>query len=247
MPDLLAIQRRFQRLVITGAGDLAGLLSSGELGIYAHAYVQRLHDVLAADHPTLLAALGAERFSELVAGYVRARPPTSFTVRDAGAALAEHLDGVATAPPWAADLARLERALIEVFDGPDAPPLAREQVDPATLPALRLQWVPSSAIVPLGWSVDELWSVLDEGGPFVAPEPASRAVLVWRRGLVVVHRTLDPDEATLAEAIAAGTTFADACALLAADRPDDAAARAIALLVRWLDAEVLSAPEETSV
>lgn len=247
MSELLAVQRRFQALATSGADVLAGLLAGGDLGIYAHAYVQRLVDVLASDHPKLQTALGAERFSELMTGYVRARPPTSFTVRDAGAALADHLDGHPDVPPWAADLARLERALLEVFDGPDGAPLGRAQladVAPAALPALPLRWGPSSAVVPLAWSVDDLWSALEDDFGVLEPVPGPRTVLVWRRGLAVVHRTLDTDEAALAPAIATGITFADACALLDAHRDGDVAERAIELLVRWLDAEVLRAPEE---
>jgi hypothetical protein len=64
-------------------------------------------------------------------------------------------------------------------------------------------------------------------------------VLVWRRDLTVIHRTLEADEAALASAVAAGVTFAEACEVVARFT-DEPAARAIELLLRWLEAEALA-------
>jgi hypothetical protein len=241
--DLRDLQRRFQALVVAGHGDPRGLIAGGELGIYAYAYGARLLEALRVDHPKLEAALGAAGFADAVAGYVAARPPSSFTLRELGVDLAAHLDRAATAPPWAGDLARLERARVEAFDGPDHVALTRDHVAalaPAAIAALPLAWVPASAVVPLGWSVDELWSALEDSAPSPVVVAGARAVLVWRRDLEVIHRTLDPDEAALAPRIAAGATFADVCGALA-DTTADPAPRALALLLRWLDAAALRA------
>lgn len=246
MAELVALQRRFQALVVAGHGDLAGLLGGGELGIYAHAYGARLHDVLAVDHPVLKAALGDEGFAALAAGYLAACPPSSYTVRDVGLRLAEHLAADGAAPPWAAALARLERARVEVFDGPDADTLGRDAVAalaPDELPGLRLRWVPASALVGLGWSVDDGWSEVEDGRAWPPPGPVERTVLVWRRDEEVVHRALAPDEALVAPALVDGASFAEVCERLLAchDDGEAVAARAIELLVGWLDAGALRA------
>lgn len=241
---LRALQARFLALVTSGHGDPRGLIASGELGIYAYAYGARLRDALRADHPKLEAALGADRFAALVEGYVAARPPRSSTLRDLGVDLAAHLDRRAAsdaAPPWAGDLARLERARVEVFDGADHAALTTADVaalEPAAIAALPLAWVPASAVVPLGWSVDEVWSAVEDGAPPPAVIAGSRVVLVWRRDLEVIHRTLEPDEAALAPGLAAGATFAEVCGALA-EHTDDPAPRALELLRRWLDAAAL--------
>jgi hypothetical protein len=127
MTALAALQARFLALVTTGRGDPRGLLASGELGIYAHAYGARLLEALRGDHPKLEAALGAAQFATLIEGYVAARPPSSFTLRDYGIDLPGWL-ATADAPPWAADLARLERARVEVFDAADQVALSRDEV-----------------------------------------------------------------------------------------------------------------------
>ncbi|MBK9033873.1 MAG: putative DNA-binding domain-containing protein [Myxococcales bacterium] len=243
--SLLEQQRAFQALVTSGGGDPRGLIAAGELGIYAFAYGARLRDALRADHPKLEASLGPARFDEEVDGYVAARPPSTWTLRDLGVALGAYLDGAADVPPWAGDLARLERARVEVFDGADATPLGRDDVaalPPDALAALALAWVPASAVVTLAWTVDDGWAALERDAPWIEPAATARTVLVWRRGLEVVHRTLEPDEAVVAPVLAAAARFADVCAALA-PLTDEPADRAIALLIRWLDAGALTGPE----
>lgn len=242
MTALAELEAWFLRLVTSGRGDPRGLIAGGELGIYAHAYGARLLEALRVDHPKLVAALGDERFAALVEGYVAARPPSSFTLRDYGVDLPRWLAG-ADAPPWAADLARLERARVEAFDAADAAPLTRDELAtraPEELPGLVLRWVPAAQVVTVAWSVDDTWSDLEDG---VAPRPATagpRTILVWRRDVEVIHRTLEADEAAVADAVATGASFADVCETLAR-HSDEPAARAIELLVRWLDAACLTA------
>ena len=152
----------------------------------------------------------------------------------------------ALAPPWAAELAALERARVEVFDGPDAAPLAQPEVIAlgTELPELVLAWVPSSVVVPLAWAVDDLWSAIEDGQPAFEPAAEARVVLVWRRDISVLHRTLEPDEAELARAVASGARFADVCERLGGIHGDDASARAVELLLRWLEAAALAAPSD---
>lgn len=245
--SLLEQQRAFQALVTSGRGDPRGLVASGELGIYAFAYGARLRDALRVDHPKLEAALGASRFAELVDGYVAARPPSAWTLRELGLELGPYLDGAVDVPPWAGDLARLERARVEVFDGADATPLGRDDVaalPPEALATLALAWVPASAVVTLRWTVDDGWTALEDAAPWGEPAATARAVLVWRRGLEVIHRTLEPDEADVAQSLAEGTSFAALCAALALSA-EEPAARAVELLIRWLDAGVLTCPDIT--
>jgi len=190
MPDLTALQRQFYDRVVTGA-PADGLIGTGDIDVYARMYRSRLYDTLAGDYPKLRVALGDERFGAVVAAYFRTHPPRSFTLRDAGLDLPGFLRGDPSAPPWAADLAMLERARVEVFDGPDAPPLVHDEVAALgdELPALVLSWVPSSVVVSLAWTVDELWSAIEDGEPPGEPAPAERTVLVWRREVAVLHRT----------------------------------------------------------
>lgn len=245
MSDLARLQREFYDRVVdrTAAPDLIG---SGDVDIYARMYASRLYDSLADDYPKLRAALGDDRFGDVVREFLAVHRPRSFTMRDAGLGLAEFLRERSLGlgwPAWAADLAALERARIEVFDGPDAEPLTQAEVAGLgeALPDLVLRWVPSSGIVPIAWSVDDTWSAIEDGQPFDEPVPAERVVLAWRRDVAALHRTLDDDEGQLAAQIARGSAFAEVCELLGQLHGDAAGQRAVELLVRWLHAEALDA------
>lgn len=269
--------------------DARDLVERGEidelerLHVYEHAYIARIASVLVHDYPKLAHFVGESVLRSWTARYLRAYPPSSFSLREVGAHLARwivesgiareseahrtahdddahrtahHDDAHRTAPDafstaLVADLARLERARTEVFDGPDATPLSRDDLasmGPEDFPSLPLRLVPSSRVVTLETTADDVWDAIesrdenDDGpnGPPSADERyAERVVLVWRRELKVIHRTLDADEARIVSTMIAGTTFGAACELL-----DEATAaeRAIELLVRWLDAQILARP-----
>src|SRR5690606_1593830 len=158
------------------------------------------------------------------------------SLREVGAHLARFLDESGMARHLG-ELARLERARLEVFDGEDAAPLSRDDLaalDPVEFPALRLRLVPSSRVVAMTTNADDLWDALEDGREPPAVTAVTRVVLVWRREYTVIHRTLEADEARVASALADGTSFGVLCEQLEAP-----AERAIALLVRWLDAKCL--------
>jgi len=247
MRDLSAIQRRFYELVTGGSiavepGLVVG--SPERLAIYARMYLDRLHDVLWDDYPKLVAVLGAAVFRALVERYLRASPPTSFTVCDTGATLPEYLATRDDLSPWLADLARLERARVDVFDAADARVLSRDDLAglaPEDWVGFSIGWVPASTIVRVAWAVDDLWNAVEEETTLEPPSQSPRTILVWRRALTVFHRTLEPDEAAVAEVVRT-CTIGDVCAAIGEiDTTTTPAQRAIELLTRWLDAETLAA------
>jgi hypothetical protein len=248
MAELARLQRQFYDRVTAGVAS-DDLAASGDLEIYARMYTSRLLDALADDYPKLHRALGQDSFRALAEDYLRAHPPRSFTLREAGALVAPHLRHGQLAPPWAADLAALERARLEVFDGPDAEPPTQAEVIAlgSQLPELVLRWVPSSVVVPIEWAIDDLWSAIEDDQSPGDPAPASRTVLVWRRDISVLHRTLDPDEGQLAPKIASGVSFAEICEVLGAIHGEDASPRAAELLLRWLGAEAVIGQAPASV
>jgi hypothetical protein len=245
MSELTDLQNAFYAYVTSGE-PLGDMIASGDPAIYARMYASRLHDALADDFPKLRAAIGQDEFAAMAWRYVQARPPHAFSLRDAGLLLSDYLRATpseAAIGLWATEMAVLERARVEVFDGRDA--VALEQEDVAALgdalPHLMLRWVPASRLVMVTWNVDDMWSAIEDDSAAVVPCDASRAILVWRRGNVVVHRTLDHDEAALAPQLGDGASFADVCEVLAAFHGDQAAPRAVELLLRWLQAQVIAA------
>jgi hypothetical protein len=192
-----------------------------------------------SDFPKLHAVLGHDRFAAMVRMYLRARPPRHWSLREAGDRLADFLAGADAWEPWLADLARLERARVEAFDGGDAAVASREDLaglPPEAFLELRLRFVPSAQLVALTHAADVVWSDVEEARPWNAAAAHPRRVLVWRRGTTVFHRTLAGDEAALLAFLAEGRTFAEACEAMAAD--PDPAARALAAILTALDGGV---------
>jgi hypothetical protein len=103
------------------------LSAEQRLDLYRRSYVTRLVDCLREIHPALRHLLGDEVFDAFALDYVAARPPRSYTLFDLGAAFSVHLvatraeDDRAATEPWSdlvIDVVRLERAFLEVYDGP---------------------------------------------------------------------------------------------------------------------------------
>jgi hypothetical protein len=273
MPDLDATQRLVWELltapegVRAGAEALAarGSLASADLGflvrgdsrldpierldIYANMYFFRLRDALAEDFPKLLAVLGGVRFHNLITDYLLACPSTSWTLRDLGRRLPDFLEEHALAEelPFAADLARLEWARLDVFDEADAEPLTREAIaalGPDRLATFALGIIPALRIVALAHDALAVWAEIEHRDPSSAPATATSAAVetdagpaeappvrvsggeprpvlarVWRRGLTVRHREIPPDEARALELVRQGTTLPELAERLAEPDP----------------------------
>jgi hypothetical protein len=264
---LREVQERFFRLLLApegverglvslglAAGDLDAILASDarrsaveRLDIYANMYFWRILDAMADMYPRVWRVQGRARFHNLVTDYLLKYPSTHPSLRNVGAALPRFL---AERPdpdrPWLADLAALEWARHDVFDLADAEPLTMETLralPPEAFAALPLSLVPAARLLHFSWSVDETWEAATEdleGGPLAPPAPGDRAVLVWRQGLEVQHRALEPREAHALAMVAPGTRFGLVCDWLAGELPEDAAAQAgFGLLAQWATDGVL--------
>lgn len=105
--------------VIAGTKRLS---ARDRVGIYANAYFYRLLDIFKEDFSCTYTVLGDINFHNLITGYLIEYPPSEPSVFWAGHHLPRYLEtirGPAAVPvlqlPFLADLARLERACIEVF------------------------------------------------------------------------------------------------------------------------------------
>jgi hypothetical protein len=88
------------------------------LAVYQGMYPLRMHDALAADYPGLAVFLGHAHFLDFVLAYVRVFPSRSYTFARLGDHVPEFLRKTRrfSPAPFLRDLARLERAINEVFE-----------------------------------------------------------------------------------------------------------------------------------
>jgi hypothetical protein len=227
--------------VVAGRGRLR---PADRLDIYAQMYWARLHDVLREDFPRVAALLGPERFSTVVCAYLARNPSTNPSVRHVGRGFAEFLGASEEAPPFLADLARLEWARLAVFDAPDAQPLRIDDlraVAPAEWPGLTFRLVPAVQLLQSAWPVHELWAAAEEGRLPERVRPAATSIRVWRDGFMVYQASMDAREQLALMRVVRGEPFASVCAALeAVMSPEEVAREAAQLLLRWIEDGILA-------
>jgi len=150
------------------------------LDIYANMYFFRLYEVLQNDYPVLRVCLGDEAFFRLCTDYLAACPSQHPSVRNVGERLAPFLatHALGLERPWLAELAALERARLEVFDGPDAEALTMDELrarPPEEFVTLALPLIPSRRLVTATHAVDDVWSAVEGGDEEAEGEHAAEA------------------------------------------------------------------------
>jgi hypothetical protein len=190
------------------------------LAVYQGMYPLRMLDALAADYPGLAAFLGHARFSDFVLAYVAVHPSRSYTFARLGEHVPEFLRKTRrfSPAPFLCDLARLERAVTEVFEvdeeGLGRPPRPLRHVAEdwesrhiATPPTLRLLAFRHAA----GAALDVL-----RAGKRPETRPRATWVALHRRSYAVYRLDLKREEFHLLGALAKEQTLG--AALRAAEK-----------------------------
>lgn len=211
------------------------LTATERLEIYNRAYFARLLECLREEYPVLTAALGDDLFDEFALGYLQQHPSTSYTLADLGAKLPEYLAATrpgaaentdADWPAFMIDLARLERTVSEVFDGPGIEgvqllaPESLRAIPPDRWPDVRLECVPCLRLLQFSCPVNDCYTAIRRKEPWQMPERGPAFIAVTRREFRVYRHPLTaPQHAILASlltgeclgsAIAAAATFVPA-------------------------------------
>lgn len=247
---LLSVQTLFQQHML-GAADATPLLAGPAerralgLAIYAHAYRQRLVEVLADAFAKTRGLLGDEAFDAAAVHYVNEHPPETRNLRWFGAEFATHLRSVFPALPAVAELAQLDWALRQAFDGPDSPVLVGADVAgvaPEDWASLRLVAVPTAGLLRFEHNTVAVWQAIDDEAeaPAVVRLEAAVDWLVWRKELQPHFRSLHAVEASLLRAMLAGASFAQACEEAQAQTDEDCTNHIGSGLRQWLEDGVLS-------
>lgn len=188
------------------------------LAVYGSAYFARLLECLGAEYPAVRTALGDEAFRGFAAAYVHEVPPASYTLAVLGRDFPQFL--AASRPPgsgetpdfgdFVVDLARLERAYNEVFDGPGeerCPKLSStdlESVPPGRWGEIRIRTSASLRLLQFRFPVHEYATAVRRGGEAQFPRAAPTRLAVHRRDYVVRRRTISPFAYRLLERLMQG-------------------------------------------
>ena len=253
MKSLKELQDSFQRGILAGDDSILAEVNDSDkeqrkvlFGVYRNAYVARLADILYEDYEQLHAYLGDQAFAKLVKAYIAAHPSDQRSARWFGRHLPAFVSETYATHPEAAELAELEKALADAFDGPDAEPLhidALIAIAPEEWPNLVFEPHPTAARFTFRTNAADIWTALknEEAPPRPEHLPEPRAILVWRRDLMAHFRPLDAEEAMMWDEAAKGVRFGVLCEMVATfGGEDDAELRAASYLKVWVDTEMLA-------
>lgn len=265
-PSLAATQGLLYRLITAPSGVEEGLTAEKHLpaggismliggdarlsaiervGIYANMYFYRLLEVMREDFPATARVLGDVDFHNLITGYLVEYALSHPSITEASRHLAEFAGNSPMLGKWpfVADLIRLERALVEVFLGPDADPLAFDElraIPSQEWSSLRIGAHPAIQVLDCGWRVDEiLRAVEQEQSPVPALcEPIS--ILVSRKNWQVNYRGLDNIERSALRMVRRGCRLGEVCEAIAAETGESGTPALVnRMLSRWLADGVL--------
>ena len=255
MKSLRDLQESFQRGILAGddaifdeVNDSAKEKRKVLFGVYRNAYVARLAEILADDYEELHSYLGDQGFARLVKAYIAANPSDQRSARWFG----RHLPAfVRESETYAkhrevAELAQLEKALADAFDGPDAEPLGMEvlaALAPEAWPSLVFEPHPTAIRLTFNTNAAEIWSALKSDAAPPKPEhlPEPQAIVVWRQDFMARFRPLSAEEAMMWNEAAQGVRFGVLCEMVATFAgEDEAEIRAATYLKNWVDMGMLA-------
>jgi hypothetical protein len=255
MKSLSDIQDAFQRGILAGDDAILGDVNdSGKeqrqvlFGVYRNAYVARLADILAEDYEQLHAYLGDQSFARLIKSYIAANPSDQRSARWFGRHLPAFVckgETYATHPEIA-EIAALEKALADAFDGPDAEPLCIDTLAalvPEAWPDLVFEPHPTAIRLIFETNAADIWASLknEEAPPKAIQLPEPQSIVVWRQDFMARFKPLATEEAMMWDEAAKGVRFSVLCEMVSTFAGEhEAALRAATYLKTWVDMGMLA-------
>jgi hypothetical protein len=193
-----------------------GSPADSRLAIYQRNVLANLHNALAETYPVVRRLVGEPFFREAATRFARDAPSASGDLNMFGAGFAVFLEGYPYARdlPYLPDVARLEWACHECFNGPDPVPFdfsALARVPSERQGEIRFTLHPAVRAIASPHPVMALWEANQperDGTPVRASGPDH--VLVRRDGLEVRLRLVEEHEYAFLARLAKGATLEDA-------------------------------------
>lgn len=213
------------------------LSSANRLEIYVNAYHARLMECLDEEFAVTRYAVGEDLFGALTFGYLQHYPSQSYTLCDLGRRFPQFLAesrlhareippaAGETWPEFIVELAALERALYEVYDGAGTEqtgaldPVRLAALEPEAWQEIRLAPAPCLRLLAFGHDVSGYWGDRKDDLEPAMPPPERHWLAICRRDFMVERYELDEPQFVLLEALARGETLPAAIAAASAAAP----------------------------
>ncbi|MDX1811174.1 MAG: DNA-binding domain-containing protein, partial [Gammaproteobacteria bacterium] len=147
--------------------DSEKLPAAQRLQLYQEAYVLRLQEALTDSFPILEKYLGSEQFAVIAEQFIKSHPSRHFSIREFGDEFASFISATANSDEYLflAELAAFEWALGRAFDGIDATPLQRSQLETVAIdawPQLKFSFLPGFTKLKFSFNAPLIWKALSE-------------------------------------------------------------------------------------
>lgn len=186
------------------------------LSIYADMYYWRLIDVLAEEFPTVRHVLGPEQFTVVVKDYLERHPSTTYTLNHLGSRFAGYIEEEARELPhreFIAAVARVERAMEDVFDESYAEPITIDDLSSLSMEGLgdvHLQIIPALRLLELDYPVNDYITAVREERHMDIPLLANTCIAVYRSNYKPWRVDLEPQRYALLSYLQQGKSLGEA-------------------------------------
>ncbi|MBU4528222.1 MAG: DNA-binding domain-containing protein [Hoeflea sp.] len=203
----------------------AGKSAQRRFAVYRNNVTVSLIDSLADIFPAVQRLVGPDFFRNMARVYLTEEPPASAVMFEYGSGFAAFLDRFEPVSklPYLADVARLERAWLDVFHSTDVEPLSPEAlgvIAPENLGDVRFTPHPAARIVRSRYAAVSIFSASREYRPLDRIRPLDpEDGLITRPDFEVQVRTLPPGAAQFFEALITGETLAGAATITVERHP----------------------------
>ena len=192
------------------------LTSLERIGIYQEMYFLRLIEILEGDFSAVRHAIGEDDFPEVAKAYVVAYPSKHYDLCNLGAKFSIFLRAAKTLKHRAflADLAKLERAIEEVFDEKQVKPLTIDEllgVPKEQWINMRLATVPALRLISSRYPINAYFeAVRADEHPLIPAARATWLAVYRKKNFQVWRMELDRPQFAMLTALARGKTVGQA-------------------------------------
>ncbi|GAA3920896.1 DNA-binding domain-containing protein [Litoribacillus peritrichatus] len=223
-----------------------GLTAEFRLSIYQNAYRVRLAETLLDTFEHTANYITEELFETLAYAYIEGHPSTNTNIGMYGQHFPDYLKQELPSCQEVFEVAMMDWLLRRAFDGADSPALTKpvlEEIVASGRGISHLKLVPTVCLTTQKWNSLDIWHAvnLDKEASTATKLREPMTVMVWRKETSPHFRSLSHIETKAVELLQSGQSIESLCEILSEQFPDlDIATEFGALLVRWLDDEILS-------
>lgn len=203
-----------------------GKAADKRFAVYRNNVVVSLVDALAATFPAVQRIVGEQFFRAMARVYALETPPTSPLMAEYGhgfPAFLERFEHVAELP-YLPDVARIERAWLDVYHAADAPPLDPSilgSIAPERMAQVRFIVHPAARVIQSAYAAVSITALnRSEADCGALDVNVAEDALLTRPHLEVTLRRLPPGGAVFLQALTEGATLGEAATVGANSSPD---------------------------